>query len=98
VLAQAGTIARPTGWRTVPHTFTVKRSQRAVDGEKIEAIGAGPWQIEDNKIELTLANTNLREAILVDPSGYASRPVPLDRKADKLTMVFPSDSLYVVIR
>ena len=98
VLVQAGTTARPTGWKTVPRTFTPNRTQRPVDGEQIESIGAGPWQIEDTRIELTIANTNLREAILVDPSGYASRPVPLDRNGGELRMKVPLDGLYMAIR
>jgi hypothetical protein len=98
VLVQAGTTARPTGWKTVPRTFTPKRARRAVDGEQIEATGTGPWKIENTRIALTLGNPNLREAILVDPTGFASRPVTLDRKAGKLTMAFPPDALYVVIR
>jgi hypothetical protein len=98
VLVQAGTTARPTGWKTVPRTFTPKRARRAVEGEQIEAIGTGPWKIENTRIELALGNPNLREAILVAPSGYASRPVTLERKAGKLTMAFPPGALYVVIR
>jgi hypothetical protein len=98
VLVQAGTTARPTAWRTVPCTFTPKRAQQTVDGEQIVAIGTGPWQIENSSLRFTLANPNLREAILVDPSGYASQPVTVDRKAGKLTMAFPPNGLYVVIR
>ena len=98
VLVQAGTTARTTGWTTIPCTFTPKRAQQAVEGEQIVAIGTGPWQIKNTNRKFTLANPNLREAILVDSSGYAMRPVTVDRKAGKLTMAFPPNGLYVVIR
>jgi len=98
VLVQVGTTARPTGWTTVPRTFTPKGASEAVDGERIEENGKGPWRIENTRIDLTLRNPATREAILVDPSGRAVQTVPVARAGELLKLTLPPDCMYLVLR
>lgn len=98
VLVQVGTTARPTGWTTVPQSFTPKNADAPVDGERIENTGRGPWRVANTRLRVAVANPDLAEAVLVDPSGRTVTKIPARRVGAALEIDLPPDSMYVVIR
>lgn len=94
VLIQVITTARPTGWE-----------QRLVDeGDgrtplyEIQAHGRAPWRVERTKVSISIRNPRLSRAVLLDPNGYAVRPVAVERSENGvLSMRLPPEAMYVIV-
>ena len=98
VLVQVGTTCRPTGWETVQRNFTPKKAEESVEGLQIKENGTGPWRVQNARVELTISNPGLREALQVDPSGRAVRTAPVEQTGTGLTVQMPPNCLYLVLR
>jgi hypothetical protein len=96
VLVQVGTVARLTGWKQQPETF--KAGDQSIEGYKIVATGKPPWRVANTDVTLTITNPSLTKAVLLDPSGYAGKDVPVAAQGGKLTIKLPTDTMYLVIR
>jgi len=96
VLVQIGTVARLTGWKVQPEVF--KAGDRDIDGYRIIATGMPPWRVANADVTLTVTNPNLTRAVLLNPSGYAAKEVPVTSRGGKLTVKLPTDTMYMVLQ
>jgi len=97
ILIQVGTTARPTGWRTEPAEVTAKNAKKSVPGERIVDVGRGPWQIENTRAWVRIANPRAARAVALDAAGAAPRPLAIERTGDGGRIVLPPDALYVIV-
>jgi hypothetical protein len=91
VLVQVGTTERPTGWETRPAKVGGQ------DGEEVVDFGKAPWQIVAGDVTVTIRNSLLKTAVVLDPNGMAVRNLPLEAAAGSRSFKFPADALYVVL-
>ena len=92
LLVQAGTLARPTGWKAVP----IRTKQGP--GYRIASIGRAPWQVENLDASVTIANPTLSRATLLDPNGMATTTrVTVQRSGGRAIVVLPANTLYLVL-
>jgi hypothetical protein len=97
VLAQVGTIARPTGWVERETTFQGDDGKETYTGKEIVDTGKMPWAIVDTAVTLTLANANLKTATQLDLSGNSRRKLKPAVEGQSLRFVLPRDAMYVVL-
>ncbi|MBM3497870.1 MAG: hypothetical protein FJX74_04280 [Armatimonadetes bacterium] len=95
VLVQVGTVERPTGWKTSPATVKVGDSTR--EGEKIVNFGAAPWQIVEADVTVSVANSFLTKATVLDPNGMPAGEILLENAGNMQRLRFPPDALYTVL-
>ncbi len=95
VLIQVGTIARPTGWKSEPATFSVRG--RRIYGRKVVSTGANPWRLRCIHAAVTIHNLVLRTATLLNPAGQAAATVPTKHHAGSLFIHLPPRTLYVLL-
>lgn len=95
VLVQVGTTVRPTGWEEKPAKRKI--GEENVSGVEIVSIGRAPWQVQDTAIEITIANSNLKRARLLDANMMPVKDVPTILADNKLRIVLPPDTMYVAL-
>jgi hypothetical protein len=91
-LVQVGTTERPLGWKTRP------AQAHGHAGEEVLSFGRAPWMIVNGDVTLTLKNTEITKARVLDANGMPTKEVPLATSADRNTLKFPADALYVVLQ
>ena len=96
VLLQLGTECRPTGWQEAP--ARVKSGDKSVDGFKIVSHGKAPWRLEKGDCTLAIRNRVLRRATVVGPDGRDAGDAKAVRDGKGLSLRFPPEALYVVLR
>ena len=92
VLVQVGTTERPTGWQTKPATVDKKT------GEQVVNFGHAPWQIVQGDVTVTIKNSGVKTAYILDANGMKVKDVPIEKQGDAITFKFPGDALYVVLQ
>lgn len=97
VLLQFATRSRPTGWSEAPTRIDLQ-GQGSVSGLQVESFGHAPWQVEAADLEVVLRNPNLHRATVLDMNGLAVGEVPLIHGASKLTLRFPENAMYLLLR
>jgi hypothetical protein len=95
VLVQIGTTLRPTGWQEKPATRKI--GEATVSGAEVVSIGSAPWQVQETSMQLSLANTNLKRARLLDANMMPIKDVPVKRAAGKLHVTLPPNTLYLAL-
>ena len=100
ILIQVGTTAKLTGWTTKKTQFKAEggRNGAMIEGEQIVSTGSPPWQIGNTKATITLKNSGLTTATLLDPNGYAVKNVPVKSSGGSIVIELPHDAMYVVLR
>ena len=79
VLVQVGTVCRPTGWTAVPTRARINGKQ--TDCFRVLSGGNLPLQVENTDATVTVANTSLVKAVLLDANGMATKtPVGVMRE------------------
>ncbi|MDJ0731335.1 MAG: hypothetical protein QNJ33_15220 [Crocosphaera sp.] len=96
ILLQVGTIARPTDWKQQATTWKDKKGNLQ-KGFEIINYGKAPWRLENNDIHLTLDNSKLTQAIILDPNGLPKQTVQLDRNRSQISLQFPPNAKYVIL-
>ena len=97
VLVQVGTLARPTGWTATPTRARINGKQS--DCLRILATGKAPWQVENADATLTIANSRLTKAVLLDSNGVATQTAVEIKQADgKASVVLPANTIYLVLQ
>lgn len=88
VLLQVGTTARPHGWKTV-----------SAGGEKrkITDLGSSPWNIENANADVSLSNSSLTQATLLDANGLAVKRLQLTRSRGTVSLRLPVSAMYIVL-
>ena len=96
LLVQAGTLCRPTGWTAVP--FRAQISGKQGDCFRLLSSGKPPLQVENLEATITVANSRLTKAILLDVNGMATQmPVEVKLADGKLSATLPARAMYVVL-
>ena len=95
VLVQVGTAARPTGWEVKAADFT--QDKQTLHGYEVVHPGAAPWQVINTDVTLSIGNSGLSKATLLDAAGYAAGPVPVTKANGRMTLTLPADAMYVVL-
>jgi len=96
ILVQVGTRTRPSGWSTEPVEIELKEGGK-VSGKKIVSYGGAPWLIEKADVQLEIANPDLTKATVLDPNGYPSGTIELEKSNEGVRFRFPEAALYVVL-
>lgn len=92
ILVQVGTTERPAGWKTKPATV----NNRAA--EEVVSFGHAPWMIVNADVSISVSNSTLKTARVLDANGMAVRDIPLENSAGRVSFKFPDDALYVVLQ
>jgi hypothetical protein len=95
ILVQVGTTERLTGWKTEPSTVEFK--DQPLEGAKIVHAGRPPLRIANSHLNILIKNSRVDECIQLDPGGYASHTLSLERTDGGVTFQFPPDALYVML-
>ncbi len=98
ILVQIGTIARPSGWKTVPAEVTPKMAKTPMNGVRIISTGKGPWQLENTQLTLRIRNSKLSSATRLDVNGYPAETVKVQRDGNELSITVPPNTLYLVLQ
>ena len=96
VLAQIGTIARPTGWKEKPMRISTKEG--ILDGSRIADPGGSPWRIEKMRGAIAVRNPLITRATILDANGMPTAEIPIWRKDNEIRISLPSSALYVCLR
>jgi hypothetical protein len=66
---------------------------------RILETGKAPWQVENADATVTIANSRLTKAILLDINGVATlAPVEVKQSGGKATVVLPPNTIYLVLQ
>ncbi len=96
LLAQIGTIARPTGWKEKP--MRISTAEGVVDGSRIVEVGTAPWRIEKMRGALGVRNPSITRATALDPNGMPISDIPIWRGNGEIRISLPSSALYVCLQ
>ena len=91
ILVQVGTTERPQGWQTKPVDI------KGRTGEEVISFGHAPWMIVRSDLRLSLKNSRLSHARVLDANGMPIKEVPLETNGGQNQFTFPPDALYVVL-
>ncbi|HEX8832994.1 MAG TPA: hypothetical protein VF719_02275, partial [Abditibacteriaceae bacterium] len=97
LLVQVGTIVRPTGWEDKDATFEGD-DKKPVQGKQIVAIGKTPFQITNIDATVSVSNSLLKSATLLDINGMAAGTIPATRNGANFSVNLPADAMYVVLQ
>jgi len=97
ILVQAGTQSRPSEWQEQPKQLKTSDG-RVIDAFEVVNFGKAPWQVIKPDVEITVSNTGLAKAIVLDMNGNARGEAPLTRNAAGVKLRFPEDAMYVVLQ
>lgn len=95
VLVQVGTQSRPTGWQQSP--TTIQTQEGTFQGYRVDNYGRAPWEVIRARVQVSVANPNLRRATVLDANGNAAGTVALTRTSAGVRLSFPETALYVVL-
>ena len=96
LLLQIGTYIRPSGWQTKPRDFKSDDGKETFHGYEIVNTGKMPWQIANTNMTLTVKNSIIRKATLLDAAGYPLKQVDITRKGEAFTVTLPANSMYII--
>lgn len=60
--------------------------------------GEPPWQIQNNDVTITIKNSVVTTATIIDLNGVAREEQPLLTDGAEVSYTLPSDAKYVVLR
>jgi hypothetical protein len=92
-----GTIVRPTGWQEKDAIFEGD-NKKPVQGKQIVAIGNTPFQITNVDATVTVNNSRLKTATLLDINGMAVGNIPAKRMGANFMVQLPPNAMYVVLQ
>lgn len=97
ILLQYATQSRPNGWKDLSSTLTLEDGSQ-VNGYTVQSFGQSPWMVQRAKLEVTVNNTELRTATVLDMNGMAVQSLPLVRSNDGVRLRFPPNAMYVLLQ
>ncbi len=92
ILVQVGTVARPTGWKTKPTEIN------NAPAEEIVSYGKAPWQIIKGAVSISLKNSVVKTARVLDANGMSVATITLRETAGAKQFKFPEEAMYVVLK
>jgi hypothetical protein len=96
ILAQVGTVARPSGWAEREAEFK-GAGKTTYQGKQIVSTGKMPWVIVPSQVVVTLANPALTAATALDPNGEPTAELKVERSATSFKVTLPKDAMYAVL-
>ena len=97
VLLQYATQSRPSGWQAEPGSIPLP-SGKPAPGFKVAAHGRAPWQVAAAQLRVTINNPSLTRATVLDMNGMPAGELPIERGPFGVTLAFPANAMYVVLR
>ncbi|RFO96225.1 hypothetical protein DIC66_14610 [Rhodoferax lacus] len=97
ILVQFATQSRPNGWSDISTSIALDDGSR-VDGFLVKSIGQSPWMVQRAKLDVTINNTGLQTATVLDMNGMAVQTLDLKRSAGGVGFRFPAAAMYVVLQ
>jgi hypothetical protein len=97
LLVQAGTIARPRGWKEKPARWKSEDGKQEMEGFEVVSFGQAPWAVIDNDMTITVKNSALTKASILDMNGMPRGTVELKREGELAKFMMPKDAKYVVV-
>ncbi len=95
ILIQVGTIYRPTRWDETP--AKVRIGDKDIDGFRVINTGVMPWQAQNTNMTVTINNTNVKSAYLLDIYGVVSKEIFLNKTATQVSVQLPENTMYMVL-
>ena len=95
ILIQVGTASRPTGWAT--KDAEIKNANGTARALEVVSTGKPPWRIADAEFGLSLKNPGLTRATLLDPAGFPTEDVPINKARGGITLTLPTDTMYLIL-
>ena len=96
VLVQVGTLSRPSGWASRADQLFI--DNKPTECRRVMNTGKAPWLVENVDATVTVANSRLTKATLLDINGLATTQVVETQQANgKITITLPSNTLYLVL-
>lgn len=96
LLVQMGTSCRPTGWKERP--LRIPSQDGFVQGARIIEAGTAPWRMIRTRGEITLRNSTLTRASVLDPNGRVRGDLSISREGDRIKVKLPEDALYLCLQ
>ena len=95
ILVQAGTIYQPYQWSETPASFELNGN--TVSGFKINNTGKMPWKCANTLATVSIKNSNVNRAIVLDAAGYAKTTANIQNVENGIKIELPEDAMYVVL-
>ncbi len=96
LLVQFTTKARPKGWKERPAMIKLEGGKE-VNGFEITSIGSAPWILENPGLNVTINNSAITKATILDSNMNPAGSVKLEKLAKGSRFDFPTGTLYVVL-
>jgi len=96
ILIQVGTVYRPTGWQESPAQFDNRGE--LTDGFLIQNTGTMPWKVANTEVSITIKNSVVDQAFLLDAGGYSKGVVNLTKNEGETSLTLPEDAMYVILK
>ena len=96
VLVQVCMGCRPTGWKETPTQITA--DGKTFDGFTVANYGSAPWQVNNADVALTIRNSGLKQAHILDPNGNPTGTLALQPATGGVQFTFPANALYVILQ
>ena len=97
ILIQIGTAARPTDWATKDVQVKSENGKTTTPGLEVVNTGKPPWRIAESEFGLSIKNTGLTKATILDPAGQPDGNVPITRARTGITLTPPTDTMYLLL-
>jgi hypothetical protein len=81
----------------VPSPITLSDG-KTVQGFTVQSYGHAPWQVVKAQLQVTIKNTKISKATVLDMNGMAMRTLPLEKIGAGVGLRFPEDAMYVVLQ
>lgn len=95
ILVQVGTTYRPTGWKETATDFELNGN--TASGFEITNTGKMPWKCAKTLVKLTIKNSGITKAIVLNSSGYAKSEIEVLKIGDAVQVQLPEDAMYVIL-
>jgi hypothetical protein len=98
ILVQVTTLCRPYGWRESTAEFQSQDKKRTFRGKRIDDTGSVPWNVVDTAVTVTIRNSGLKRATLLDENGYPVEELKGTTAGGGFTVKLPERAMYVVVQ
>lgn len=97
LLVQIGTLVRPTGWKQEPDIRKSDDGKSTMTGFKVVSTGKMPLSIANAEVTLTVKNSTLKKATVLDAAGYPISVVAGKQADGHFTIKLPEKAMYVIL-
>ncbi len=95
ILVQVGTVYRPTNWKETATEFNL--NDNMVSGFRVDNTGRMPWKCAKTIVTLTVNNTGINKATLLNSSGYAKSEIEVVKSGNSVQIELPEDAMHVIL-